>query len=306
MQKLTPDGFRRARELVLTQARPLERTLFLHLFEGGEPEPVLDALAAFQNPDGGFGRALEPDLRLPASSALATITGLDVLRELDAPVTAPMVRSAIGYLVASFDPALPGWRSVPPAVEGFPHANHWSFELHAPGGPWDHFLIPGARILSHLHHWREQAPAKLLDGFTSALVAHVEALEGDVGGDSLYYCASLVETPRFPAPEKERIRKQVLELGPRMVSRDPAAWSTYVSKPLKLAPFPSSPLAAVLEREIAQNLDWEIEQQSPDGSWQPNWSWRGEYPETWEIARREWNGHLTLRMLQILRAWGRS
>ena len=35
----------------------------------------------FQNDDGGFGRALEPDFRLPASSAIATAVGFQYLRE---------------------------------------------------------------------------------------------------------------------------------------------------------------------------------------------------------------------------------
>jgi hypothetical protein len=47
--------------------RLIDRHRFTHLFEGGERGPVLAALAAYQNPDGGFGNALEPDLRGPGS-----------------------------------------------------------------------------------------------------------------------------------------------------------------------------------------------------------------------------------------------
>ena len=48
-------------------ARLLDRHRFAHLFLDGDRAPVLAALAAYQNPDGGFGNALEPDLRGPAS-----------------------------------------------------------------------------------------------------------------------------------------------------------------------------------------------------------------------------------------------
>jgi hypothetical protein len=60
-----------------------------------------------------------------------------------------------------------------------------------------------------------------------------------------------------------------------------------------------------LEGSVARNLDFEIEHQSPDGSWRPNWTWYGTYAETWPIAEQEWSGVLTLQTLQTLRAFVR-
>ena len=70
MKKLSREAFNQAREFLKTQARPLDRALFEVRFEGASVEHVVDELAAFQNKDGGFGHALEPDLRTPTSSAL--------------------------------------------------------------------------------------------------------------------------------------------------------------------------------------------------------------------------------------------
>ncbi len=296
MKKLSAPAFQRARRFLSTSARPLERALFAHEFEHGPARAVLDALAAFQNPDGGFGRALEPDLRLPDSSGIATLAGLDVLRELHVSADEPLLRRALEWVVAAYDPALPGWRSVPPAVDAHAHAGHWSWELHAPGGAWPHFLVPGARLLAHLEHWRALAPPELLASFRAAFVAHVRELSGEVGGDSLYY-ASTVDDPE--------VRARVRELARVAVSRDPTAWTEYVSKPLKLAPLPDSPLAGELRAEVQTNLDWEIEHQADDGAWDPNWSWRGAYPAEWAQARGEWRGILTLERLRSLRAFGR-
>ena len=82
-------------------------------------------------------------------------------------------------------------------------------------------------------------------------------------------------------------------------------WTEYVNKPLKLAPLPSSAFAEVLAEDLRVNLDFEIDRQSSDGSWEPNWSWRGAYPAEWQIARHEWCGELTLKTLRSLRAYGR-
>src|SRR5512139_484748 len=126
MKQLSAPAFRRARRFLSSSARPLERALFAHEFESAPKRGVLGALAAYQNADGGFGHALEPHLRLPDSSGIATLTALDVLRELHAASDEPLVRRAVAWVVAEYDAALPGWRSVPPVVDAHAHAGHWS------------------------------------------------------------------------------------------------------------------------------------------------------------------------------------
>ncbi|MFI5317172.1 MAG: hypothetical protein ACHQ6T_15835 [Myxococcota bacterium] len=295
MIKLSADSYRRARGFLLTEARPLERALFLREFEGAPAAPVFAALADYRNADGGFGHALEPDLRMAASSALATATGLDVLRELGADDTQPLVRGALAWVAERFDAQIPGWRYVPADVDAFPRAPHWNWELHRPGGPWDHLLNPGARFLSHWSFWPRLAPRAPFESLSRAFAAHVMGLT-TVGPDSLNYAAEVEGAP---------LRAKLRELARTNVSRDPSTWGSYCARPLKLAPTPESPLAECLTAETARNLDWEIGQQGTDGSWQPNWTWDGAYPADWEIARREWQGQLTLRALRSLRAYGR-
>lgn len=65
--KLDRSRFMKAREFVYANARLLDRRRFEYHFEQGKAHPVLDALRAYQNSDGGFGSALEPDIRTPCS-----------------------------------------------------------------------------------------------------------------------------------------------------------------------------------------------------------------------------------------------
>src|SRR5690242_20846862 len=59
--------FERAEEFIWHNARLLERRLFDFHFRSGSSQAVLSALRAYQNEDGGFGNALEPDIRCPES-----------------------------------------------------------------------------------------------------------------------------------------------------------------------------------------------------------------------------------------------
>src|SRR5215218_3856722 len=69
-------------------ARVLDRRRFQLLMGDAYPSAVLAALDAYRNPDGGYGWALEADLRSTESQPGAALHAFEVLEEL-APATAP-------------------------------------------------------------------------------------------------------------------------------------------------------------------------------------------------------------------------
>ena len=113
MRQLSAAQFTRAADFIYEQGRPLERALFRWHFHGSGRQVVLRTLAAFQNDDGGFGNALEPDLRTPLSSALATGIALNLLVELAADVNESMLIRAVSYLIDSISMDTICWRVIP-------------------------------------------------------------------------------------------------------------------------------------------------------------------------------------------------
>ncbi len=97
MKKLSRSRFEKARSFLKNSARNLERAWFEYEFESGPIDAVWEALQSFQNEDGGFGHAIEPDFRYTGSSALATTVGLQHLSRLGADADNPQVRRAIQY-----------------------------------------------------------------------------------------------------------------------------------------------------------------------------------------------------------------
>ena len=85
---------------------------------------------------------------------------------------------------------------------------------------------------------------------------------------------------------------------------EPAQWTGYGIRPLWAVPEPSSPLMAVLRESVNAQLDFEIDRQQPDGAWHPFWSW-GQFDVEWEVAKVEWQGQLTVKLLRSLKAFGR-
>jgi hypothetical protein len=308
MKKLSPESFNQARHFLKTKARPLDRALFEHRFEGAPSATVLSELAPFQNADGGFGRALEPDLRSPSSSALATGIGLRLLKELGSSPDHPMVHRAVDYLLATFDPQNQVWRVAPHDVNAYPHAGWWHDEEGSLARIFDGFqVIPRAELVGLLHHFSSLVPAAWLTALTERTVADVETIAplGSGGGDDLAYALILAQTQGLPQPFKERLSARIRSVVPQVVSRDPGEWGTYCITPLKVAPSPESIVADLLWDDLGVHLDYQIDQQTPEGTWDPVWSWGDAYPAAWEQAKREWRGHLTLEALTTLRAFGR-
>lgn len=300
---LSARACRRAVDFIEREARPLDRALLAWEARVAEPEAVLRALDAFQNDDGGYGHALEPDLRLPDSSVVATTTGLAFLREIGAPASEPRVRRALGWLARTFDPDLDGWRMVPPAVDDHPHAGHWDWALHESGGWREEHVNPGSLVLAFYWTWPELAPRGEAERLAALLPERFAACTP--GPDALLAVQTLIATPGCPETLRKALRELVRERALAIVDRDPAHWSGYVPNPLKLAPSPGAPLGPVLREEAQVNLDWLLEHQDADGGWTPNWTWRGRYPDAWPEARAEWRGVLTRENLAKLRAWGR-
>jgi hypothetical protein len=105
---------------VWRSGRLIDRHRFAHLFLGGDRAAVLAALAAYQNPDGGFGNALEPDLRGPGSQPEPVEVAFWVLDEVGA-MDDPMVAAACDWL-ATVTTAEGGVPFVLPSALEFPRS----------------------------------------------------------------------------------------------------------------------------------------------------------------------------------------
>ena len=123
--QLSTSAFARARQFLIDHGRPLDLALYRHRFEAPCGHEVVAELKQFQNSDGGFGHALEPDFRLPESSVMGTTIALQIAVNLNLDATHKLVADALTYLEEQFDPALNAWPAVPASVNNHPHAPWW-------------------------------------------------------------------------------------------------------------------------------------------------------------------------------------
>ena len=288
--KKTPD-FDAAAEFMAARARVLDRRVFQRLFQGGAPEPVRDAIAAYRNDDGGFGHALEPDLRTAASQPAAVEMALRIMDAADA-WDEHLVRGAIDWL-ASIAPSDGGATFVLPTLSQGPHAPWW---VPAEGNPVS--LIQTGEIAGVLyardfaHPWR--------DGATEAMWRGIDQLTEPMAYEMFGVLAFLQHVPdRSRASDAlQRIGRSLFDRG--LVALDPDATGETHS-PLDFAPLPDSIARPLFDdATIEAHLDHLAGAQREDGGWMFNW------PAWSPAAESDWRGFLTVDALRVLRANGRA
>jgi len=305
MKNLTRPAFERATAFIQTYGRPLEQQLLAYQFGGETKAGVLTALTAYQNEDGGFGRALEPDLRTDASSAVATQQAFNVLRAIEAPVDEPLVRRSIDYLLKSYDAGRSVWPIVPPEVEAAPHAPWWT-HVDAERNFGSFLANPRAALVGFLHDYSSLVYPEFLTQVTGLVLNYLDVLPDKMEMHDLLCYISLAETKGLPAADQARVQAKLRQIAPHSVEMNPEKWGDYELLPLGVISAPDHFLADVVAPEVIHlNLDRLVDSQQPDGAWAPPWNWAFVNEAAWQAAEQDWKGYLTLTNLKLLQAFGR-
>ena len=283
------DMVERAAQFVWSNARVLERRRLALLLGTGDEEAVVAAVLAYQNPDGGFGHALEPDMRTATSQpqfAEIALRSLEGVQRWPKEMIGPLLDWLEG---ASIDGA--GLPFVLPTVSDAPHAPWWT-----PPETLEPNLNPTAAIAGLLHSARVDHP-----WLVRATEWCFEQIESGASLDSHSMLCVLVLLEH--APDRERAQRDF------EAARDPVLANVtldskaegYIKTPLDVAPRSHSLARQVFDDDVIEaHLDVLVSRQQEDGGW----------PIPWDppagAARREWRGLLTVNVLATLQSYGRT
>lgn len=295
--------FEKAKSYLYKNARPLDMARWRFLFEDGSREDVLHILAAYQNSDGGFGHALEPDCWSPLSSPIQTWVATEILGELRMEnSTHPMIRGILRYLGSGqdFDGAV--WANSVPANNDYPHATWWQYTpgqkpSYNPTACLAGFIIRHAEPDSPVYalgcrlareSYRYFKAHDLLDEMhtVSCFIRLYDYLT-EAGAEDL------VDLTEFGDLLCRRIRTAI--------TADKSKWDIeYVCKPSLFIRSKES----IFYRQNREIADYECEfiakTQQPDGTWGITFSWDA-YPEEWSVSKNWWKCDLILQNLKYVK-----
>ena len=297
------DVFCKARTFLYRNARALDLTRFQYHFEDGSREAVLTALSCYQNPDGGFGHAVEADCWNPNSIPLHASTAALMLDEIGMEDGRhPLIQGLVAWLAGGAHFNGKSWAITVDSNNDYPHAKWWHTESESSC----HTDYNGtAQLAGFLLRYAEPGSAAFQLGERVAREA-IAALDPDTLMDKhtcMCYAtmADLIEkaglTARFDfAQLKEKLHQSVH----RLIQTDTSKWNGYVCRPSEFIRSRQSEYYAE-NRDIAEyECDFLIRTQLEDGSWPIPWSWE-DYPEEWAVSKRWWKGTVILQNLLYLK-----
>lgn len=298
--------YEKARTFIHRNARPLDLARWRFHFEGGSADEVLAALSFYQNADGGFGHAIEPDCWLPSSWPIGTWTACCILQEVDAPTEHPIVQGVLRYLDsgADFDPAANQWLNTVPRANDHPHAVWWHYGENGSEFNYNPTAMLAGFALLHatpgtaLHTKARRIAKEAIAWFP----AHAPAGEQHVLNCflRLWECLGhLGET--IPADFEAALHAAIRQT----VCTDANKWHTeYVCHPSSLISGADSPFLKDIGMDAARaECVFLLETQQEDGSWPVVWKWWTPYPE-YEVAANWWKSQIIMERMLFLRGFG--
>lgn len=283
MNVIDATGLERAFEFMRLNARIIDRRRFALHFRDGAAAPLVAALRPYENPDGGYGHALEPDLRGEASQPVPTQHALEYLHEAGA-ARGPAVARIGDYLV-SVTADGGGVPFVLPSVRDAPHAPWWQAADDPPAA-----VNPTAALAGLLHRAGSDHP--WLGPATDFCWRRLDGLDAEPGPYDVLAVLTFLDS----VPDRERAEKTFARLRDALAS---AARSDHQG-PLDFAPRPGGYGRRLFGSEaVDAALDALVDAQGDDGGWDVG------FPIWTPITRPEWRGVATVESLLTLRAYDR-
>jgi hypothetical protein len=286
-----------AAAFMTSHARLLDRRRFTVRFQGAEPGPLLGALAAYRNPDGGYG-ALEPDLRATESQPVGAMHAFEVFEDI-----APAITTAAADLCDWLGSVSLGDGGLPfalPVADATATAPFW-----AQADPTSSSLHITAAVAAVAHRVARHDPAVAdhpwLDLATRYCLDAIAGQDASASSLELRYSLALldavVDGEPAAAPLLDRLAAAIPPSGILAVD---GGLEDEVLRPLDLAPDPDRPIRRFVAPEVvAADLDRLAGDQRDDGGWAVDFTAYS------PAAALEWRGYATVDALVVLAANGR-
>ena len=298
--------FNKAKNFIYKNARPLDFARWQYHFENGSADAVLNALAAYQNDDGGFGHALEPDCWNPNSAPLQTWTATEILREINfTDANHPIIQGILKYLASGKSFNRYTWYGAILSNNDYPHAFWWGADSESINieNISANDYNPTACLAGFIVKFADKSSDLYKLGCSIVTKAYELYMAQDLLNDChtancfirmMEYCegADIIDTEKL----KEKLILQVTV----NITKDKVSWLTdYICTPSFFFKTKDS-IFYLPNKELADyECEFIVSTQLDDGSWNIPWSWGG-YEEQWSLSKNWWkaNGAI-LNMLYL-------
>lgn len=298
MDKITKKQLIAIETWIYKNARPLEIAKWNKIWGKCTDNAVLLEMLKYQNSDGGFGNAFEPDILLPQSSAIASAEAILTAFDFGLDISGDWYKRLLNYFVSTTQNTLSYWEFVPKDIENYPHPPWWNYQPDTKFTPNPCAIVAAAMLM-----YGDTGQKVLGSEIAEKCIALLKSNE--FMGDHDTYCMQRL----FIALQKigsELINEEVCKAMERRilsnVSYNPDEWMSYVPQPLDLVDSPDSPWYCLLKNSVPDNVRFWLGNINNEGIWPPNFSWGSDTPVA-NTATKQWLGYFAIKRVRILKAF---
>jgi len=293
--KISSDVLARAKDFLYHNGRLIDRRRFEFFWGNGSAESVLDVLRGYQNEDGGFGNALESDIRCPDSQPVATEVALQIMDSVGV-YDANILDGILRYLESITVKETGGFPRAISTLNAYPHAPWWTTEVDGIAS-----LNPTGSIVSYLYKQRVRTDFYDADWFKQTIAflwQHMDQVNTQDFHDVIQCINFLTHTPEHEQKAAYIDRIDGWLSNPSLIERDPKA-EGYVHKVLDWAPAADSYCTKFIsQQDIELHLEYLLQEQQADGGWTISW------PVVSDACLLDWRGWITVERLLTLKSYG--
>lgn len=287
--------YKKAQEFIYRNARPLDLARWQFHFENGSKKVVLKALSYYQNPDGGFGHALEQDAWNPNSAPIQTWTATEILHEINfSDSSDSIINGILRYLGSGRDFNGKFWYNIIKSNNDYPHAPWWQSDSESSS---HNDYNPTAGLAGFIIRYSDKNSELYKLGCRISQEAYEQLVSADNHKDmhTILCYIRLMEYIKAAGAtdviDLNTLQSILIEHVKGCITQNTEAWGTsYICKPSQFFNSMASIFYAS-NKEIAEyECEYIMKTQLEDGSWDIPWSWN-DYPEAWAISKNWWKSN---------------
>lgn len=281
------------------KGRKLDYLLIKNLESDTEKE-IIRELQKYQNEDGGFGNSLEPDLRLPSSSAVATEFAINILNDLRVR-DENVYLSIVKYLESTYDKEKKYWLITPPEVDEYPRAIWWN---HCDVEQFSR-LNPTATFIGFMYKNAKGDTTIDLDWHINEINNYIKSKKIEEFEAHELLCIIRFKS-YMPDSNQNEIENKINQVIEHIIEKNPEKWVNYSPEPVKYITSREHSLYSKYYDLVDENLDFIINSMNSDRAWSPKHQWYQFDDIFLKSAKPEWAGFFTYENIKTLKAFGRT
>jgi len=314
MKMLSKNDYQEIGAWMHRNARELEMALWNYHFENGEKDDVINALAYYQNEDGGFGNTVEPDSWNPNSAPYNTLIAIGFLRSIEMVETKgvdhPMVQGIFRFLESGVHTDDEGWFFGIPSNDNYPHAPWWCYDEEL-NKVQNMGVTAGLCAFILRYADRNSGVFEKASGYAGKILKKaVDTTDfGEMGVVGLNILIRDIQAAGLTAEfEFAGLPDKIKEAANAAIERDVEQWANYRPRPSEFIKSPDSPLYQENKEIVATELDYLIDTRHPGGVWDITWTWfdlNEVYPKEFAISENWWKASKAIEKIEYLKRFGR-